>query len=44
MKDEDFDLLIKRQIQKNTYIPEKINHLFANFENEVNMNKNKKIK
>ena len=44
MKDEDFDLLIKRQIQKNTYIPEKINHLFANFENEVNMNKNKKNK
>ena len=35
MKDEDFDLLIKRQIQKDTYIPEKINHLFANFENEV---------
>lgn len=44
MKDEDFDLLIKRQIQKDTYIPEKINHLFANFENEVNMNKNKKNK
>ena len=44
MKDEDFDLLIKRQIQKDTYIPEKINHLFANFENEVNMKKNQKNK
>ena len=44
MKDEDFDLLLKKQMQKDTYIPEKINHLFSNFESEVNMKKNRKIK
>lgn len=44
MKDEDFDLLIKKQIQKDTYIPEKINNLFANFEGEVIMKKNNKAK
>ena len=44
MKDEDFDLLLIKQMQIDTYIPEKINHLFSNFEREVILKKNRKIK
>lgn len=48
MDDKKFDELLKNKIQEDNNIPEKINQLFLNFENEVNMKKfeekNKKIK
>lgn len=43
MRDEEFDKLLKKQMQEDNHIPEKINQLFSNFESEVNMN-NKKEK
>ena len=42
MKDEEFDRLLKMQMQEDEYMPEKINQLFSNFESEVNMKENKK--
>lgn len=43
MNDEKFDKLLKKRMQENVYIPEKINQLFSDFESEVNM-KEKNIK
>lgn len=43
MRDEEFDKLLKKQMQNDNYIPEKINQLFSDFESEVNMS-NKKQK
>lgn len=42
MNDEEFDRLLKKQMQEDKYIPEKINQLFSNFESEVNMKENEK--
>ena len=42
MSDEEFDKMLKKQVQEDKYIPEKINQLFSNFESEVNMKENKK--
>ena len=42
MSDEEFDRLLKKQIQEDKYMPEKINQLFSNFESEVNMKENEK--
>lgn len=45
MNDERFDKLLKKQMQEDGHIPEKINQLFLNFESEVNMKeKNEKLK
>ena len=45
MNDERFDKLLKKQMQEDGYIPEKINQLFLSFESEVNMKeKNEKLK
>ena len=45
MNDDKFDKLLKKQMQEDVYMPEKINQLFSNFESEVNMEeKNKKLK
>ena len=38
MKDEEFDKLLKEQMKSDTYIPEKIDKLFSDF--EKNMEKN----
>ena len=35
MRDEEFDKLLKKQMQNDNYIPEKINQLFSDFESEV---------
>lgn len=44
MNNEKFDKLLKKQMQEDIYIPEKVNQLFSNFESEVNMKeKNNKI-
>ena len=32
MKDEEFDKLLKEQMKSDTYIPEKIDKLFSDFE------------
>lgn len=37
MKDEEFDRLLKKQMQDDKHIPEKINQLFLNFESEIKM-------
>lgn len=44
MKNEDFDKLLKTQIQSDDIVPEKINRLFSDFEKNVNMSKHKKYK
>ena len=46
MQDEKFDKLIKKHIQEDEYITEKINQLFSNFERNVNNmeEKSKKFK
>lgn len=42
---DKIDDLLKKQIQEDVYMPEKINQLFSNFESEVNMKeKNEKLK
>lgn len=41
MRDEDFDKLLKQQMQEDEYIPQNINQLFSDFEMEVNMKENK---
>lgn len=39
MKDEEFDKLLKEQMKSDTYIPEKIDKLFSDFEkNKVDDN------
>ncbi len=43
MDDERFDKLLKKQMQEDIYIPEKINQLFSNFESEVNMKEKSKM-
>ncbi len=43
MDDERFDQLLKKQMQEDVYIPEKINQLFSNFESEVNMKEKSKM-
>ena len=42
MSDEEFDKLLKKQMQEDKHIPERINQLFSNFESEVNMKENEK--
>lgn len=45
MNDKEFDKLLKKQMQEDKQIPEKINILFSNFESEINMKeKNKNLK
>lgn len=40
MRDEEFDKLLKKQMQDDNRIPKKINQLFSDFESEVKMKKN----
>ena len=40
MRDEEFDKLLKKQIQEDQYIPKEINQLFSDFGMEVNMKEN----
>ena len=35
MRDEEFDKLLKKQMQDDNHIPENINQLFSDFESEV---------
>lgn len=45
MNDKEFDKLLKKQMQDDKKIPEKIDLLFSNFESEVNMKeKNRNLK
>lgn len=41
MKDEKFDKSLKKHMQKDKNIPEKINQLFLHFESEIEMKENK---
>lgn len=44
MKDEEFDKLLKEQMKSDTYIPEKIDKLFSNFEKNKDDDKHKVYK
>ena len=37
MKDEEFDKLLKEQMKSDTYIPEKIDKLFSDFEKKLHI-------
>lgn len=43
MNDRDFDKLLKRKVSQNEKMPDEINKIFSNFEEEIRMeNKSKK--